>query len=381
MKIGIFTNNYLPIISGVTESVESFRRQLERKGHQVYIFAPHFPDYKDENPNVFRYASLNVKYKTVFPIAIIWDPRIYQKAKELKLDIIHTQHPFNTGKSALRIAKKLKLPIVFTNHTRYEMYAHFIPVLPQKFLKWYVIYESARFANRCSQIIAPSQSIKNLLIGYGVKTDIEVLPTGIDIKKFKNAAGRFEVRKNFGIEKDEILLITVSRITKEKNIEFLLRVFSRLYKNKNLKYMIAGSGEDLERLKQIAKDLKISDRVIFAGTISHSQVPDYFKAGDVFMHSSLSETQGLIIIEAMAAGLPAAAIRATGVQDIIESGIDGFLSENDEREFADKVGILINDADLRLRISEKAVKKADEYSEERCGERMIKVYERILRNN
>lgn len=378
MRIGIFTNNYIPIISGVTESVESFRRQLERKGHEVFVFAPHFPGFKDENPNVFRYPSLNAKYKTVFPIAIIWDPSIYKKAKELKLDIIHTQHPFNVGKSALKIARKLKLPIVFTNHTRYEMYTHFIPVLPQKFLKWYVIHESARFANNCNQVIAPSQSIKDLLIGYGVRTDIEVLPTGIDIEKFKNAGGRKEIREKFGVGDDEILLATVSRIAKEKNIDFLLRVFLHLYENENLKYMIVGSGEDLERLKQIAIDLKINDRVIFTGAVPHNQVPDYFKAGDIFLYSSLSETQGLITVEAMAAGLPTVAVRATGAQDIIEAGVDGFLSENSEDEFADKVEMLINNADLRLKISGKAVEKAEEYSEEKCGERLIRLYEKVL---
>ena len=130
MRIGIFTNNYIPIVSGVTESIESFRKELEARGHEIYIFAPRFPGHKDDNPNVFRYPSINYKYKTPFPIAITLGKGALKKAKELKLDVIHSQHPFNVGQDALKIARKLDLPILFTNHCRYDIYTHFIPLVP-----------------------------------------------------------------------------------------------------------------------------------------------------------------------------------------------------------------------------------------------------------
>lgn len=377
MRIGVFTNNYKPIISGVAESIESFRGELEKRGHQVFVFAPNFPGYKDENPNVFRFRSLNVKYKTAFPIAV-WSPEIFKKAKRLDLDIIHSQHPFNAGKAALRYARRLGVPIVFTNHTRYDMYTHFIPLLPQKFLKNYAISASVNYANNCDAVIAPSRTIKEMLTGFGVKRKISVAPAGIDIEKFKYA-DRDEIRRRFQIKDEEILLITISRIAKEKNIEFLLKSFSKTISGISgaVKYMIVGDGEDMERIKKIAKDLDIEKQMIFTGAVPHDKIQNYFKAGDLFLHSSLSETQGIIIAEAMAAGLPIIAVKAPGIQDIIESEKDGILTAENEGEFAEKIKLLAKDRKLRNRISSGAREKAKEYSKEKCAERLIEIYKNL----
>ncbi|MFH1175391.1 MAG: glycosyltransferase family 4 protein [bacterium] len=380
MKIGIFTNNYKPIISGLTESVESFREGLEKRGHKVYIFAPNFPGYKDENPNVFRFPSIDFKYKTQFPIAITWDRGIFKKAKDLDLDIIHCQHPFNAGAAGLKFAKKLGVPAVFTNHTRYDIYTHFIPFLSQSFLKWYVKNTAANFANNCDMVIAPSESIKEIICEWGVKSPIEIIPTGVRMEQFKSANGRM-VREKFGITDKDFLLLTVARLALEKNVEFLVNVFAKISGNKgNLKFMIVGDGSDRARLEEIVRKKKIFDRVIFAGAVAHSEIGDYFKAGDIFMYASLSETQGIMTVEAMASGIPVIAVKAQGAQDIITSGEDGILTANDEGEFAAELGKIIKDSDLRKKISEKALKTAQEYSIENCAEKMAGVYESLIKN-
>jgi len=405
MKIAIFTNNYKPIISGVTESVESFREGLEKRGHKVYVFAPNFPGHKDEDPNVFRFPSIDFRYKTAFPIAITRSPRIYKKIKELNIDIIHCQHPFNVGKAGLRYGKRLGIPIVFTNHTRYDIYTHFIPLFPQKFLKWYVKNASVRFANKCNVVIAPTQSIKEMLRKkWGMKTKIEVIPTGIRPGQFINVERREEIRKKFNIKDDELLLITITRLAAEKSVDFLIRAFSQISKleknksrrcaspvvrerykasdcDKKIKFMIVGDGSDRENLEKITADLKLSDKIIFAGSVPHKDIAKYFKAGDIFIYSSLSETQGIMTSEAMASEIPVVAVKAPGAMDIIEDGVDGILSENIESEFVKKVQMLIDDKELRKKISKNAIKKAQEYSIEKSTEKMIKVYEKVQSSN
>ena len=384
MKIAIFTNNYKPIISGVTESIESFREGLEKRGHKVFIFAPHFPGYKDKNPNVFRFRSIDFRYKTAFPIAITRSWIIYRKLKKLNVDIIHSQHPFNVGKAALRYARKLGVPIVFTNHTRYDIYTHFVPLLPQKFLKWYVRKASVSYANKCDVVISPTQSIKEMLIDWGMMSKIEVIPTGIKIEQFSAGNGN-KIRDKFSIADDEILFLTVSRLTKEKSVDFLIKVFARLKKinpNRKIKFMIVGDGSDKMRLEKIAENIGVKSSIVFTGAVPHSDIADYFKAGDIFMYSSFSETQGIMIVEAMASGIPVVAVKAPGAMDIIASGADGILSPNVEEAFAQRAQSLVDDENLRKKIMKNAIKKAEEYSIDKCAEKMIKVYEEIekLRN-
>ncbi len=378
MRIGIFTNNYLPIISGVTESIESFRKELETRGHEIFIFVPNFPGYKDENPNVFRYPSINYKYKTPFPIAITFGGGVLKKVKELKLDIIHSQHPFNVGQSALKIAKKLNLPIIFTNHCRYDIYTHFIPLIPQNLLKWYVKTTAVNYANQCDTVISPTQSIKEMLIEWGMRTRIEIIPTGTDIEKFKNANSG-NIREELKIGKDKILLMTISRLAEEKNVDFLIRSFAGM-KNNNLHFMIVGGGHYKESLEKLAKELKVWNKITFTGAIPHSDIPKYFKASDIFVYASLSETQGIMITEAMASGLPVVAVKAPGAMDLIDSGVDGILSPEIEEAFITRVETLINNLKKRKQIAEQAVKSAENVSVKNCVDKLEAVYKQYVDN-
>lgn len=387
MRIGIFTNNYIPIISGVTESIESFRKELEARGHEIFIFAPRFPGHKDDNPNVFRYPSINYQHKTPFPIAITCSRKIFKKVEELNLDIIHSQHPFNVGQSALKIARKLNLPIIFTNHCRYDIYTHFIPLIPQKLLKWYVKRTAVNYANKCDTVISPTQSIKEMLIEWGMRTRIEVIPTGTDIEKFKNAKSG-KIREELKIsssakatadKQNKILLMTISRLAEEKNVDFLIRSFAGM-KNDNLHFIIVGGGHYKEALEKLADDLSVRDKITFTGAIPHADIPKYFKASDIFVYASLSETQGIMITEAMASGLPVVAVKAPGAMDLIESGVDGILSPEIEEAFITRVESLINNPEKRKQIAEQAVKSSESVSVESCVDKLEGTYENLRKS-
>lgn len=261
MRIGFFTNTYLPINYGSTVSVETFRKSLEKLGEEVFVFAPQYEDYDDKNESVFRYPSIMYNYKGKYPIAIPFYPPINKKIKELKLDIIHAHQPFSLGREGLRLAKKHSIPIIFTHHTRYEDYVHYVPMLPESVLANLVKKEATRFANQCDLVIAPSESIKQMIISRGVKTQVKVLPTGIEADKFQSGR-RKKIRKKFHIEESENLLLNVGRIEEEKNISFLFECAAGIMKkNKKTKLMFVGGGSLKETIKEKAAKMKIKNRV------------------------------------------------------------------------------------------------------------------------
>lgn len=383
MKIGIFTNNYRPITGGLTTSIVGFEKGLEAKGHEVFIFAPRFPNYSDSQKNIYRYPSINLRYKTTYPLAIPFSRRNSKIIKNLGLDIIHSQHPQLLGWAAGQWAKKLKIPLVFTNHTRYESYTHYIPVIPQSLLKWLAVKTSTDYANSCNTVIAPTGEIKDILLKNGVTSHVEVIPSGIDIAKFSNLdkkRSRSEIRKSYGIEEKETLLLCIDRIAPEKNLEFLLRVFQKIKsENKLVRFMLVGDGPSLPEIKRLAEKLGIIDKMTFPGLIALERIAQYYASGDIFIHSSLTETQGLITVEAMASSLPVVAIKATGVCDLIKTGHSGILTGNSEEEFSQAVLKLIDDENYRTRLGENAFREAQNYSIENSTEKLISVYQGLLK--
>lgn len=216
MRIGFFTNTYYPICYGSVISIESFRKNLEKLGHEVFIFAPSHNGYKDKNKRVFRYPSLVFKYKIDYPISIPVSSFINEKIKELDLDIIHVHQPFSLGKEGLKYASKLKIPVVFTYHAKYEDYVHYVPLFPEGLLADLVKKEAVNFANKCDVTITPSKGIRRVIQKRGVdKNLIKVLSTGIDWESFQKGNGK-KFRKKYSIRNDEILCLNIGRINKRK---------------------------------------------------------------------------------------------------------------------------------------------------------------------
>lgn len=389
MNIAIFTNNYLPNPYGVSTSIESFRKEFEKHGHSVYIFAPKFKGYVDENQNaslgdrrVFRYPSIDFTIKGInFPLAIPVSFRINKILKDLDIDIIHSQHPNLLGREAKNWAKKKKLPLVFTWHTLYDQYAHFTPIIPEKIAAWWAIGNAIRFANSANQIITPTPSVAKIIRTWGVKNENLIsIASGVDEKEFANADGG-PIRKKFGVTNDEILLVLISRITAEKNMAFLMRAVSVvLERNKKVKFLVCGGGDQIQVMQKLAKSKGVAQQVIFAGLVTNVERKNYFAAGDIFVYASKSETQGTVITEAMYSGLPIVAVNAPGIVDLVVENETGFLTKENEGAFSSAVEKLVGNADLRRKFSENAKKIAQEkYTASVCAEKMLEVYEKTIK--
>ncbi|HFC36177.1 MAG TPA: glycosyltransferase family 4 protein, partial [Candidatus Moranbacteria bacterium] len=210
MNIAIFTNNYLPNHYGVTNSIESFRKQFEKMGHTVYIFAPAYKNYTDNNPNVFRYPALDIRYRIKFPIPIPYSKKVERKIKELKIDIIHSQHPNLLGTVAYRLAKERKIPLIFTWHTLYDMYVSYVPFPFAKLAKFWIIGSAVKYANKADQVIVPTNSVKKIIKEWGVKNkNIIDIPTGVEEKLFDNSDAE-KIRKKLKISSDKKIILSIS---------------------------------------------------------------------------------------------------------------------------------------------------------------------------
>lgn len=381
MRIGIFTNNYLPNPYGVTQSVESFRKQFEKLGHEVFIFAPTWKGYEDKNLHVFRYPSISTNIKFKFPLAIPYSQKMDKIIAGLDLDIIHSQHPNLLGSAAVKWARKKKIPLVFTWHTLYDKYAHFAVIIPEKLAAWWAIRNAKNYANKADHIITPTESVKEIIRNWGVTNkNIEAISSGVEEELYQNA-DRQIVRNKFGVKDEEILLLLASRLTSEKNIEFLFRsVIKVLKNNENTKFLVAGDGDLVPGLKLMAKENNLEDRILFEGIVNKSEIKNYYAAGDIFVYASKSETQGMIITEAMYLGLPIVAVNAPGICDLVQNNVNGLLVSEKEKEFSGAVEKLISSEELRKKFGEASATIAREkYTDKICAEKLLEVYKKVIK--
>lgn len=303
MNIGIFTDTYYPQVSGVATSIKTLRDQLERQGHVVYIFTTTDPNVNKDifERNVFRFASVPFVSFTDRRIAFRGLFRAYQVAKELNLDVIHTQTEFSMGIIGKLVAKNLKIPCLHTYHTMYEDYLHY--VAKGRLLKPYHVKQMTKsFCSNMSAVVAPSLRVKETLESYGIQQKIVIIPTGVDITKFTKSE-HLNVRSKYGIDENTPLLLTLSRLAFEKDIDKMIAVMPEIIKQKHdAMLMICGDGPAKKSLKQQVSDLGLNDHVIFTGEINNNLVGNYYKAADIFVSTSASESQGLTYIEAIASG-------------------------------------------------------------------------------
>jgi glycosyltransferase involved in cell wall biosynthesis len=373
MHIAHYTNTYRPVVSGVVRSVSAFRRALTEAGHNVFVFSQDTSGYEDTEPFIFRYPAIELPFHNNFPLIIPVSSYIDRVLPVLKLDIIHTHHPFLLGQTAAHKAHELDLPLVFTFHTRYRDYSHYIS-LNQNMVKEAIDRLLGTFLQQCHHIIVPSPSIKAMLAElYGLTEQVTVLPTGIDLAPYKSADGA-SVRQEQGWGEEKIL-ISVGRLAREKNWATLIKaaaqVFERLPKTR---LVILGDGDERQELEKLAQDLGIRARVDFLGLIPFEEVPDYLAAADLFCFASVTETQGLVTQEAMAAGLPIVAVKAGGTADVVEDGRDGLLVTDDPGTLAQAIIRVLEDENLRGLLKTTALKKVETFNIKRQAEQLVSVY-------
>lgn len=374
MRVAHFTNTYRPVVSGVVRSVSTFRRALTELGHIVFIFSQHASNYQDEEPFVFRYPALELPVHNNFPLAIPVSPFVDRLMPALKLDVIHSHHPFLLGQTAANKAEELDVPFVFTFHTRYRDYSHYIS-LNQAMVKEVIDRWLGVYMQQCHHIVVPSESIRLLLEDlYGLDEQVTVIPTGIDVKPYETADGTaVRQRHNWG---DDKVLVSVGRLAKEKNWGTLLTAVSHvLSQQPDVRLIILGDGDERSELKKQAKKLGIEERVELPGTVPFDDVPNYLAAANLFCFASTTETQGLVTMEAMAAGLPVVAVKASGTVETVTHDVDGLLTENDPQELAQAIITLLQDEQRFASFAKAARQKARQFDSIRLAERLTAVYE------
>ncbi len=383
LRVAMFTNNYLPFIGGVPLSIDRLYRGLVRLGAAVKIFAPaYLQQWADpEDGSVFRCPALFYTRVDNFPVANIFARKIAAEFESFGCDLVHVHHPFWLGKKGMQLAGKRGIPVVFTYHTRLERYTHYIP-LPGTVLKNLAAhFLIKRFANKCDAIITPTSSTEEYLRNLGVSALIETIPTGINIKDYKRwSPQQVQALRSRYAAPGERLLISVSRMAKEKNLDFLIDGLAKV-KNRThspFKCLLVGDGPEKERLEAKVAELGMDDRVVFTGNMAPYEVVRCYLAADLFVFASTSETQGMVLLEAMAGGCPVVAVRASGVYDVVKDGHNGFKVAESTDNWAEAVANLLEDGQRLSALSENSRAFAENYSMEKITEKVSRLYRRVV---
>lgn len=379
LKILSLTNTYLPHVGGVARSVELFKTEFEKLGHEVMIVAPEFSGQDPNEKNVIRLPALQNFNGSDFSVRLPFPGLLLTQLGEFKPDIVHAHHPFLLGETALRVAGLFDVPLVFTHHTMFENYTHYVPG-DSPSLKRFVVDLSTSFANLADHVFSPSESVASVIRERGVETPVSVIPTGVDLEAFKKGS-RTKVRDKLGIQPEDFVVGHLGRLSKEKNLIFLAQAIKRfLIKNKKSYFIVAGSGPDEEQIKKILDHRKVRDRVFFLGVVKGQEIVDFYHSIDVFAFSSFSETQGLVLTEAMAARIPVIAIDAPGAREVVDDGKNGLLLPTEDlHAFRQAIEVFARMSPSEMtRFKEAAFQTATEFSSEVCAKRAIKVYETLI---
>lgn len=403
MKIAMMTNNYKPYIGGVPISIERLTKALREQGHKVVVFAPKYKylgSGQEQEEDVVRYNTLSQHFysDTVLPNPL--DPVLEETFAREDFDVIHVHHPVLIGKVAVRLSQKYNIPLVYTYHTQYEQYLDYAgPIhwlsrgaeknnllgrircrgsraIKQELAPWYL----SGFMRRCHTVIAPTEGMKrtfNLQYGYtyNCQADVRVLPTGLNQESYQAApAAVREIRQRHG-GGEMPLLVTVSRLGHEKNVPFLLRCMARLKQYlPDFRLMVIGDGPQREEYMDLCDQLDIRQQICFLGSLPNQEIAAHMAAADCFVFASKTETQGIVILEAMAAKTPVVALRASGVEDLVEDGVSGYLCPEEEDAFTEQLLRVLQNEPLRDRLRIGASTAALQYREDAVAEKAVRIY-------
>jgi 1,2-diacylglycerol 3-alpha-glucosyltransferase len=382
LRVAMLTNNFLPFIGGVPLSIERLRQGLRMLGHKVLIVAPSYRIQKREEEGVLRAKSMfAIGEEKEFRLANVFQPRLRREVTRFKPDIVHVHHPFWLGSLGLWIARRRRVPAVYTYHTRLEHYAHFVPLPGLLFRNLISHYLIKRFANKCDGVIVPTYSAEEYLRVLGVRSNIFVQPTGIDFEQFQTVQPEklAQLRRSLNIGNERVL-ISVSRLSTEKNIDFMIDAVEGLHEQSPVpfKFLIIGDGNDRARLQQRIDRLGLSEVVILAGSVPPEDIAAYYRLGDAFLFASKSETQGMVILEAMAAGLPVVAVRSSGIDDVVQEGVNGFKTIESQEKWRERTLQLLIDDELRKRLGDNALAFAKDFAIDNFARHVHRIYAMVL---
>jgi len=390
MRIGIFTDTYPPYINGVSTSIVMLKGALEKLGHEVFIVTVNNENlsYKYENDNkIIRLPGIPIGIYD-YRLTGIYPVRVINKIKNWKLDVIHSQTEFGVGTFARLIAKQMNIPIVHTYHTMYEDYVHYITKgyfngTSKKIVEYLTKFYCDKTA---TELIVPTKKAYDLFKEkYKVDRNVHIIPTGIEIDRFYRENFKIsqilELRRNLSIQEDDFVILFVGRLGREKSVDVLIEGEKEIVKkHPNVKLLIVGDGPDMEHFKKMVKEYGLEKNVIFTGKVSYDDIPLYYEAADLFATASKTETQGLTVIEAMAASLPVLAINDDSFRIVVVDELNGYLFE-DLNDYVKKVDYLIGNPKKLSKMSKQARVSAEMHSSKYFAERVLDVYKIAITNH
>lgn len=378
MRIGFFTDTYFPVNFGTEIAIDTFRRKLEELGEEVFIFAPKFPHCKDQSEKIFRFPSIKVQ-KSPEARLFFFGSGTVSKIAALKLDICHSHTPFTAGWLAKAVARRLGVPVINQYHILYPEYAKTWLWRNNQIATTVLTAYTRFFLNQQTTVIAPSPKIKKLLENYGVRRPIYILPTGLDLQRFKSAKKNPAWAEKYGIKAEDDILIYVGRQTPEKNVLFLVEAFEMVAVEKpRIKLMLVGEGPLKPEIEKIAQKRNFADRLIFTGRISREEIIQAYLFSKIFLFASKTDTQGLVIIEAAAMGLPIVAIKDEAYVGMLENNQNGYtISEEKPEVFARAILKILNNSGLYRQFSDNSRKIAENFSDIKQAKKLIEIYKTL----
>ncbi|MCA9779633.1 MAG: glycosyltransferase [Candidatus Eremiobacteraeota bacterium] len=378
MRVGLFSNAYRPVVSGVVNSLVEIRRGLLHRGHTPFLFAPEVKGFQESHAGVFRFPSVDLDPSVGFPVPIPVSARLARLIPRMNLSLIHSHHPILIGAAAANFARKLHLPLVYTFHTQIEQYTHYVPFFRQQYVKERTRKKMRQYLSKCDTIICPSPGIRPVIESYNVGTPIVDLPNAIDLTKFQgNGEAHAEMRRRLSIPQDALVSLSVGRLATEKGLTFLFQAFAAL-ERENHHLVVVGSGPQNEELVQFVKQLGVGSRVHFLGAVPYEEMPAIYAQSDLFVICSTTEVKPLVVLEALASGLPVIAVSACGTADTLTDRHDGRLCDGDPLRYREAWDELLGCSELRTRMARNARTTASGYSIETYLERLCSVYQETL---
>jgi glycosyltransferase involved in cell wall biosynthesis len=378
MRIAMMADTYKPHISGITNYIELNKRYLEKAGQDVFVFTLGDEDYQDDEAHIIRSPGLPL-VDTGYYLSF----RYNRKAKALlqTMDVIHVHHPFLSGRLALRYARPLRIPVVFTNHTRYDLYAQaYVPGLPESVAETLMETYMPDFCAAMDMVISPSPGMAQVLRRFKVDAPITIVPNGVELERFFKPE-KIIRRASLGLGEKDILLVYTGRLAPEKNLPFLLKAFSGTAQAvENAHLLVVGDGPERESLQERAAQGPAANHIHFTGRIAYHELPGYLAMCDAFVTASVSEVHPLSVIEGMAAGLPVLGIQSVGVGDTVEDGKTGLLAQEELAAFTAKMTRLALDASLRRKMGEAARAASRQFDIQHTTRLMLDHYERLAQD-
>lgn len=382
MRIGIFTDSYSPIISGVTVSINALETELRKLGHEVYIITNDH-DQAVEEKYVIRIHGLRLPMKGLeeYRIGKVTNKKI-KMMEQYHFDIIHCHTEFTVGRLGRSVARKYKIPLVHTYHTMYEEYVHFVSKTFARSLRFLSKKYFRSFANSANTVIFPTKKVQDRFIEYGYKKDSVIIPTGIYLQRYRRINFKeselVSIKSKYGFKENDFIVLFVGRVSREKSLDILIENFAKINRN-NVKLFIVGGGPDENHFQDLVRQKGLEDKVVFSGMIPQKDVPIYYQIGDLFVNFSMTETQGLTYCEALASGCPLLVKYDKNLDGMIENGYNGYTFNTDE-EFLTSFNSLYDNPIILNELKTKAVIGIEQFSAQSYGLRVLELYKSLVKN-